>query len=115
MEIEFGISKLIFSVDENGWCMIVLKRNREKIFLGAECWKFLYCKLHKCFSEECLAVEPEWVLTLSEAHHSLYRCLTKQGLELRWHDRDGKLISSDIVKESSRLTLIEIFRETKFI
>ena len=54
-----------------------------KYFLGAECWQIFCQKLHNCFLQECLAVDPLWVLTLWQAHYSLYHCLTEQGLELQ--------------------------------
>lgn len=86
MILEFGSAQITFDVDADGWCKVRLVRDGQETFLGAESWRIIRERLLKCFSTPCLAQDHEWVLSLSEAHHTLYRRESNGELELCWQD-----------------------------
>jgi hypothetical protein len=72
-KIEISDTKLMFFINENDWCQTELHAGKEKFKLGAEDWSVLKVKILTAFTNLSNSTEPEWMLSLSEEHCSLYR------------------------------------------
>lgn len=97
MLINFGATRFRFEVDESSWCRVFFNGEGGERFLGALSFESLCKRLCSSLEIQDAGGEWEWVLTLSERHHSLYRRATSSGLSFCW--RDGKAKSSDRIVE----------------
>ena len=97
-ELQLSGAKLVFKRDQKDWCRILLKTNSNSMELGADTWAVIKQKLNGALSSICESTEPEWVLSLSEKHCSLYRQNINNNTEFFWQNAEGNEIWRSEVK-----------------
>lgn len=98
---------LYLRVEENGWTKCYLSKQGSETFLGADTISNIASRLLGNLTEA--EVEPSgeidgqsvhWVMSLSEAHHTLY--YYRQGIDriLLWQDAQANLIAKSMLSNA---------------
>lgn len=94
VDVPIGDDVLSFQVENGQWCKCYLQTQSERRFLGAEVCDVLISRLERVFDKEAGSTAGaidgtpvRWILSLSEAHHSLYATTPdKEQVHLFWQD-----------------------------
>lgn len=86
---------------DSRWCKCWLIKGEEIVFLGAESLKYVMDHLlsgldnnSKKTVGNLLGYDVWWVLSLAEAHHTLYAAMANEDRILLWQDKNANVIST---------------------
>ena len=72
-KVEISAAVLEFRANDSNWCQVALDVGESILTLGAEKSDYIENKFVNVFTSLSNSTEPEWMLSLAEAHCSLYR------------------------------------------